>query len=102
MSNYTLNILILVVLLSYLNCFLTETVEKPISYVNCMTGTGEDANLLTVASVPFGMVQIGADTHLNNSGYKYSASEIIRFGHTHMSGGGCNDFKDIMFSPVSD
>jgi len=76
--------------------------KKPVSYVNCMIGTADDANLLPVASVPFGMVQLGADTHLNNSGYKYSATEIIGFSHTHISGGGCNDFKDIMFFPVSD
>ncbi|MDP4227586.1 MAG: GH92 family glycosyl hydrolase, partial [Bacteroidota bacterium] len=84
------------------NCFSQKTNKEPISYVNCMTGTGGDANLLPVASVPFGMVQVGPDTHLNNSGYKYSADKIIGFSHTHMSGGGCNDFKDIMFFPVSD
>lgn len=84
------------------NCFCQKTYQEHISYVNCMTGTGGDANLLPVASVPFGMVQVGPDTHLNNSGYKYSANRIIGFSHTHMSGGGCNDFKDIMFFPVSD
>lgn len=70
-----------------------------IMYVNAMLGTGGDANLLPVASVPFGMVQLGPDTHLNNSGYKYEASEIIGFSHIHMSGGGCGDYKDIMFFP---
>lgn len=102
MKNYSFNIFVLGVLLIGFNCFSQKTDKAPISYVNCMTGTGGDANLLPVASVPFGMVQIGADTHLNNSGYKYSAGEIIGFSHTHMSGGGCNDFKDIMFFPVSD
>lgn len=84
------------------NCFGQKTNKEPLLYVNCMIGTGGDGNLLPVASVPFGMVQVGSDTHLNNSGYKYSAKEIIGFSHTHMSGGGCNDFKDIMFFPVSD
>ena len=73
-----------------------------ISYVNSMLGTGGDANLLPVASSPFGMVQVGADTHLNNSGYKYDATEIIGFSHTHMSGGGCPALKDIMLFPVSE
>jgi predicted alpha-1,2-mannosidase len=73
-----------------------------ISYVNSMLGTGGDANLLPVASSPFGMVQVGADTHLNNTGYKYDASEIIGFSHTHMSGCGCPAMKDIMFFPVSE
>jgi len=101
LKNYAFNILILGVLLMDLNCFSQNPTKEPISYVNCMIGTGGDANLLPVASVPFGMVQVGPDTNLNNSGYKYSASEIIGFSHTHMSGGGCNDFKDIMFFPVS-
>src|SRR5690349_14060573 len=95
-------ILTLGIVLLGLNGFCQKTIREPISYVNCMTGTGGDANLLPVASVPFGMVQVGPDTHLNNSGYKYSAERIIGFSHTHMSGGGCNDFKDIMFFPVSD
>ena len=90
------------VLLPAMNCFCQKQYREPVSFVNCMTGTGGDANLLPVASVPFGMVQVGPDTHLNNSGYKYPAHEIIGFSHTHMSGGGCNDFKDIMFFPVSD
>ncbi len=76
--------------------------ERIINDVNCMLGTGGDANLLPVASVPFGMVQLGPDMYLNNSGYKYSGNEIIGFSHTHMSGGGCNDYKDIMFFPQSD
>ena len=101
-NNFTSNILVLGALIIGLNGFSQKAEKKPISYVNCMIGTGGDANLLPVASVPFGMVQIGADTHLNNSGYKYSAHEIIGFSQTHMSGGGCNDFKDIMFFPVSD
>ena len=84
------------------SCAITHTHKEALPYVNPMLGTGGDGNLLPVASVPFGMVQIGADTHINNSGYKYSANEIIGFSNTHMSGAGCNDFKDIMFFPVSD
>ena len=95
-------LLLLVILLTGMSSFCQRSVKEPISFVNCMIGTGGDANLLPVASVPFGMVQAGPDTHLNNSGYKHSANEIIGFSHTHMSGGGCNDFKDIMFFPLSD
>jgi putative alpha-1,2-mannosidase len=100
--NYASHIVALGAILIGSNGFSQNADKKPISYVNCMIGTGGDANLLPVASVPFGMVQIGADTHLNNSGYKYTAHEIVGFSQTHMSGGGCNDFKDIMFFPVSD
>ena len=76
--------------------------ENLISYVNPMLGTAGDGKLLPVASVPFGMVQLGPDTHLNNSGYKYDANKIEGFSHTHISGAGCIDFKDIMFFPVPD
>lgn len=101
--NYLIsNIFLSGVLLAGLSCFGQKPEKEPISFVNCMTGTGDDANLLPVAYVPFGMVQVGTHTHLNISGYKYSASEIIGFSHTHMSGGGCNDFKDNIFFSVSD
>jgi predicted alpha-1,2-mannosidase len=73
------------------------------SFVDCMIGTGSDANLLPLASVPFGLVQLGPDMYLNNSGYKYgSTDKIIGFSHTHMTGGGCTDYKDIMFFPLVD
>lgn len=85
-----------------LNCNAKNTRQFSINYVNSFLGTSGDANLLPVASVPFGMVQVGPDNHLNNAGYKYNSNEIIGFSHTHMSGGGCNDFKDIMFFPVND
>lgn len=100
--NYMIsNIFLFGLLLIGFNGFSQKPDKTPVPLVNCMTGTRGDANLLPVASVPFGMVHIGADTHLNNSGYKYSANEIIGFSHIHMSGRGCNDFKDIMFFPVS-
>jgi len=67
-----------------------------------MIGTGGDSNLIPVASVPYGLVQMGADMYLNNSGYKYGSSDkIIGFSHTHMTGGGCTDYKDIMFFPLN-
>lgn len=76
--------------------------ESKIAYVDCFIGTGGDANLLPVASVPYGLVQMGADMYLNNSGYKYgSTDKIIGFSHTHMTGGGCTDYKDIMFFPLN-
>ena len=86
--------------------------ESKIEYVDCAIGTGGDANLMPVASVPYGMVQLGPDMALNNSGYKYDKAarqmygmeetpKILGFSHTHMSGCGCGDFKDIMFFPLN-
>jgi len=94
-------ILLVTIVLSF-SCYSQKESRDPISYVNCMTGTGGDGHLLPVASVPFGMVQVGPDTNLDTSGYSYSAEEIVGFSHTHISGGGCSEFQDIMFFPVSD
>lgn len=64
------------------------------------TSTGY-ANLIPVASAPYGMVQLGADTRLGGPGYKIEDTEILGFSHTHISGGGCSEHKDIMFLPQS-
>ena len=65
LSNFKISIIYLsCVLLAGLNCFGQKPEKEPITFVNCMIGTAGDANLLPVASVPFGMVLIGADTHL--------------------------------------
>lgn len=69
-------------------------------YVNKFIGTGLEGRVSPVASVPFGMVQIGADTRPYNSGYHYDDTSILGFGHVHKSGGGCNDFLDILFMPL--
>ncbi len=69
-------------------------------YVNKFIGTGLNGRVTPVASIPFGMVQIGADTRSNGSGYHYDDTSIIGFSHVHKSGGGCNDFLDILFMPL--
>ena len=46
------------------------------------------------------MVQIGADTHANSSGYHYDHTSLVGFSHVHKSGGGCGDFLDILFLPL--
>lgn len=70
-------------------------------YVNKFIGTGGDARVTPVASVPFGMMELGADTRPIGSGYHYSDSTILGFSHLHKSGGGCADFLDILFMPLS-
>ncbi len=69
----------------------TEQPQSNNQYVNKFIGT---------ASVPFGMVQIGADTHANSSGYHYDHTSLVGFSHVHKSGGGCGDFLDILFLPL--
>lgn len=83
--------------------FLSCQKEQPPSYnqyVNKFIGTGLNGCVTPVASVPFGMVQLGADTHANSSGYHYDHTSLVGFSHVHKSGGGCGDFLDILFMPL--
>ncbi|KFC59596.1 hypothetical protein FEM08_16450 [Flavobacterium gilvum] len=63
-------------------------------------GSGLNGRVAPVASVPFGMMQIGADTRAYESGYHYDDKTILGFSHLHKSGGGCNDFLDVLFMPL--
>lgn len=69
-------------------------------YVNKFVGTGANGCVAPIASIPFGMVQISANTHANSSGYHYDHKNIVGFSHVHKSGGGCGDFLDILFMPL--
>ena len=82
-------------------------------YVNPFIGTGNiegglSGNCYPGATVPFGMVQVCADTHpapdwYNASGYNYNDSTIYGFTHTRLSGTGVSDLIDIsLFPTVSD
>jgi len=85
----------------YFGCTTTTDDFDPASFVCPMMGTGDDGRVVPVAAAPFGMVQLGPDTHFTASGYHYSHTKIYGFSHTHKSGGGGTDFQDIMFFPVS-
>lgn len=78
----------------------TEQPQSNNQYVNKFIGTGLNGCVTPIASVPFGMVQIGADTHANSSGYHYDHTSLVGFSHVHKSGGGCGDFLDILFLPL--
>jgi predicted alpha-1,2-mannosidase len=71
------------------------------AFVNRFTGTGGNAGIIPVASVPFGMVQLGPDTRTCGSGYHYNDENLLGFSHIHKSGGGCSDFLDILFLPLA-
>ncbi len=75
-------------------------------YVNPMIGTGGHGHVFLGANVPFGFVQLGPTQHNRGwdwcSGYHYSDSIIIGFGHLHLSGTGVGDLGDIAFLPVTD
>ncbi len=83
------------------NAFAQNTDRKFISYVKPLIGTHKNGQISPVAVSPFGMVQVGPDTHLTGSGYRYSDSAILGFSHIHKSGGGCSDFLDVLFQPTT-
>ena len=64
-------------------------------YVNPYIGTGGHGHVFLGANVPFGAVQLGPTQITRGwdwcSGYHYSDSLIIGFGHTHLSGTGIGD-----------
>lgn len=97
-----LHMLLLVIITFWLlSC--TKTVNtQHINYVNPMIGTAGEGRVCPAVSVPFGMIQMGADTRMNGSGYYYDDKAIIGFSHIHKSGGGCNDFLDLRFMPLGD
>ncbi len=77
-------------------------VKEVTDYVNPFIGSGGNGNIIPCAVVPFGMVQVGVDTRMENSGYIYDDTRILGISHVHKSGGGCGDFLDILFQPVSE
>ncbi len=83
-------------------CSCSAPESDPVSYVRPMMGTGAAGCVVPMATAPFGMVQLGPDTHFTSSGYHYNNQQIYGFSHTHKSGGGGTDFQDIMFLPVAD
>ena len=80
-----------------------STHYEPVEYVNPFIGTAAHGHTFPGASAPFGLVQLSPETRTSGwdacSGYHYSDSVIIGFSHTHLSGTGCADLKDILFYP---
>ena len=69
--------------------------------VNVFNGTDLAGNTYPGATVPFGAVQLGPDTSPDRtSGYHYKDSVIVGFSHNHLSGTGCPDFGDYLFTPT--
>ena len=72
-------------------------------YVRPFVGTQGEGNTYPGPSAPFGMVQISPDTDTKNwdtdSGYEYADPTIQGFSLTHLSGTGCPDLGDFLFTP---
>ncbi|GHV15874.1 hypothetical protein FACS1894169_08510 [Bacteroidia bacterium] len=73
-------------------------------YVDPYIGTGDHGHVFLGANVPFGLVQLGPTNFSTGwdwcSGYHYSDSTIIGFGHMHLSGTGIGDLGDISLMPA--
>lgn len=74
-------------------------------YVDPYIGTGDHGHVFLGANVPFGLVQLGPTNFSFGwdwcSGYHYSDSTIIGFGHMHLSGTGIGDLGDVSLMPVT-
>lgn len=87
------------------SCASSTDNSAPVDLVDPMIGTGFHGHTFPGATTPFGAVQFSSDTRAGNwdacSGYHYSDSTITGFSLTHLSGTGCCDLGDILFSPTS-
>ena len=88
-------------------CVVGNPVNKRLvhtEWVNPRIGTGGHGHVFMGANVPFGYVQLGPTEHTRGwdwcSGYHYSDSVLIGFGHQHLSGTGIGDLGDIALLPV--
>src|SRR3954468_16283332 len=85
--------------------FLVFAQKDYTALVNPFIGTGGHGHTYPGASVPFGMMQLSADTRMadwdGSSGYHYSDSLIYGFSHTHLSGTGIPDYCDVLFMPFT-
>ena len=96
--------LLVLSLAAILSC--TGTGNSPLSQVHVFNGTGFHGHTYPGATTPFGLVQLSPDTRVQGwdgcSGYHYSDSAILGFSHTHLSGTGCADLGDFLFTPGLD
>ncbi len=83
-----------------------EKTDDLTQFVDPFIGTSGHGHVFLGANVPFGMVQLGPTQYKQGwdwcSGYHYSDSLIIGFGHHHLSGTGIGDLGDVALLPVAD
>ena len=80
------------------------TVKTPVDLADPFVGTGFHGHTYPGATAPQGMVQLSPDTRDRtwdgSSGYHESDKTILGFSHTHLSGTGCADLGDFLFTPA--
>lgn len=80
--------------------------QKPlISYVDPFIGTGGHGHTFPGVTTPMGMIQVSPVNGLSHwdwcSGYHYSDSLVVGFGHLSLSGTGIGDLNDILLMPAT-
>lgn len=92
MTNKTIKMLFLAVLLGFVSCTKSKKTETddPLKYVNPFICTeGDNGQLYPGASYPFGMVQLSPETEGDSHvGYYYENEYIEGFSHLRIPGGG--------------
>ena len=100
----------IIMLLTMLSCTqstdnTTKQMEDLTAYVDPFIGTGEHGHTFPGATRPFGMVQVSPINGTGGwdwvSGYHYSDSVMIGFGHLHLSGTGIGDLLDLLVMPAN-
>ena len=99
-------LLMIAAILALTGCQQSKTEKDDIlQYVDPFIGTGFHGHTFPGATMPFGMVQLSPDTHLDgwdsSSGYHYDDKQIYAFSHTHLSGTGIGDLGDVALLPYS-
>lgn len=86
-----------------------QQAERVTRYVDPYIGTTGFGCIFLAANVPFGYTQVGPTEYSRppgggewTSGYNYSDSILIGFGHLHLSGTGCGDLGDVSLLPTWD
>jgi predicted alpha-1,2-mannosidase len=70
-------------------------------YVRPFVGTQGDGDTFCGPTTPFGMVQLAPDSNREKcSGFEYNDPTILGFSMTHLSGTGCPDLGDFLFTAV--
>lgn len=79
--------------------------EDVTKYVDPFIGTGGHGHTFPGATTPFGMIQLSPINGISGwdwcSGYHYSDSLVIGFGHLSLSGTGIGDLNDIVLMPAT-
>ncbi|MDO4881341.1 MAG: GH92 family glycosyl hydrolase [Capnocytophaga sp.] len=101
----------LISIFTLISCKKEEVKKEPIAeeditkYVDPFIGTGGHGHTFPGATTPFGMIQLSPVNGISGwdwvSGYHYSDSLVVGFGHLSLSGTGIGDLNDVVLMPAN-